>query len=142
MLHRLLILFVLAASLLSAQAPVEKQDQPKQPPKEEEQAPPDEDAINQNKIYTFNPVQAKKELAQGEFYFKTRHNYRAAANRFREATKWNPGFAEAWLRLGDAAEKQNDKKTVAEAYAKYLELQPDAKNAPEIRKRLEKYKHN
>ena len=141
MLRRLPILFFLAASALAAQAPSEKQDQAK-PPKEEEQAPPDEDAINQAKIYTFNPVQAKKELSAGEFYFKTRHDYRAAANRFREAIKWNPGFAEAWLRLGDAAEKQNDKKTVAEAYAKYLELQPDAKNAPEIRKRLEKFKHN
>ena len=141
MLRRLPILFCLAASALAAQAPSEKQDQAK-PPKEEEQAPPDEDAINQARIYTFNPVQAKKELSAGEFYFKTRHDYRAAANRFREAIKWNPGFAEAWLRLGDAAEKQNDRKTVAEAYAKYLELQPDAKNAPEIRKRLEKFKHN
>src|SRR5579862_8561696 len=104
MLQRLPILLLLTVSTAAAQAPTEKQEQAKQPPKEEEQAPPDEDAINQAKIYTFNPVQAKKELAQGEFYFKTRHNYRAAANRFREATKWNPGFAEAWLRLGEAAE--------------------------------------
>ena len=47
----------------------------------------------------------------------------------------------AWLRLGDTAEKQNDEKTAAAAYAKYLELQPDAKNAAEIKKRLEKAKH-
>jgi tetratricopeptide (TPR) repeat protein len=131
-------LVFLAVSACAASPAAQKQDQPKPPPKEEEQAPPDEDQMNEAKIYTFNPVQAKKELAAGEFYFKTRRDYRAAANRFREATKWNPGFAEAWLRLGDAAEKQNDNKTVTEAYTRYLEIQPEAKNAPEIKKRLEK----
>ena len=85
-------------------------------------------------------LQAQKEVRTGEFYFK-KGSYRAAATRFREATRWNPTFAQAWLRLGDAAEKQNDEKTVAEAYAKYLELQPDAKNAPEIKKKLDKVKH-
>jgi tetratricopeptide (TPR) repeat protein len=141
MARRLSVLLFLAFAAF-AETPAQKQEQSKQPPKEEEQAPPDEDQMNADKIYSFNPVQAKKELATGEFYFKTRHDYRAAANRFREATKWNPGFAEAWLRLGDAAEKQNDHKTVIEAYGKYLEIQPDAKNAPEIKKRLEKLKQH
>lgn len=136
---RWLSFLIFLAVAAFAETPAQKQEPAKQPPPEE-QAPPDEDQINQQKIYSFNPVQAKKELAAGEFYFKTRHDYRAAANRFREATKWNPGFAEAWLRLGDAAEKQNDHKTVAEAYGKYLEISPDAKNAPEIRKRLDKVK--
>ena len=132
------LIFVAVAGCAGA-AP-QKQEQPKQPPPREEQAPPDEDQMNEAKIYVFNPVQAKKELSAGEFYFKTRHDFRAASYRFREATKWNPGFAEAWLRLGDAAEKQNDRKTVVEAYGKYLELQPDAKNAADIRKKLEKAK--
>jgi len=138
---RWLSAFLFVAVAAFADTPPQKQDQAKQPPKEEEQVPPDEDQANEAKVYSFNPVQAKKELSAGEFYFKTRHDFRAAANRFREATKWNPGFAEAWLRLGEAAEKQNDLKTAAGAYAKFLELQPNDKNAPEIKKKLEKWKH-
>ena len=56
------------------------------------------------KEYSFNPVQSKKEVTVGEFYFK-KGDFKAAAGRFREATKWNDGNAEAWLRLGDAEEK-------------------------------------
>src|SRR3954465_10985216 len=103
----------------------QKKDEKKEPAKQEdEQPPPDEDAAATAKVYSFNPLQAQKEVRTGEYYFK-KGSYRAAASRFREATKWNPTFAQAWLRLGDAAEKQNDAKTIAEAYAKYLELQPD-----------------
>ena len=123
-----------------------KAEQKKQPASQEEAKPqeepppPDEDALANAKVYSFNPVQAQKEIRTGEFYFK-KGSYRAAATRFREATKWNPTNAQAWLRLGDTAEKQNDPKTIAEAYAKYLELQPDAKNSAEIKKRLDKAKH-
>ena len=123
----------------------QKQEEKKEPAKqeqakpEEEPPPPDEDAALNARVYTFNPLQAQKEVRTGEFYFK-KGSYRAAATRFREATRWNPTYAQAWLRLGDCAEKQNDGKTVGEAYGKYLELQPDAKNAAEIRKKLDKIK--
>ena len=60
--------------------------------------------------------------------------------RFREATKWNSGNSEAWLRLGDAAEKNKDADIEKEAYAKYLELTPDATDGPEIRKKIAKLK--
>src|SRR5262249_18305371 len=66
--------------------------------------------------------------------------YRAAAMRFEEATKWDGTSAEAYLRLGEAKEKQHDKKAAAAAYAKYLEIAPDAKEAADVRKRLEKLK--
>jgi predicted TPR repeat methyltransferase len=73
----------------------------------------------------------------GEFYFK-KGKYSAAANRFREATLWNPGFAEAYLRLGEAAEKQHDTKTEKAAYSKYLEVAPDSKHTAEVKKKLSK----
>jgi predicted TPR repeat methyltransferase len=60
--------------------------------------------------------------------------------RFTEATKWNDGNSEAWLRLGETEEKLKDPKTAKEAYTKYLELASDAKNAGEIRKKLQKLK--
>ena len=137
---RWLYALIFVAVTACAETPAQKQEQTKQPPKEEDQAPPDEDQTNEAKVYSFNPVQAQKELGTGEFYYK-KGDYRAAAGRFREATKWNPGFAKAWLRLGEATEKQNDHKAAVAAYAKYLEIQPDAKNAAEIRKKLEKLKH-
>ena len=68
------------------------------PPKEEE--PPEEDVSLKPKEYSFNPLQASKELRIGEYYFKKK-NYRAAASRFREATHWNPSFADAFLRLAE-----------------------------------------
>ncbi|MBI3472818.1 MAG: tetratricopeptide repeat protein [Candidatus Solibacter usitatus] len=106
-----------------------------QQPKKE-QAPPEEDeSLAAPKEYSFNPLQAAKEMRTGDFYFKKR-NYRAAARRYEEAAKWNPGLAEAYLRLGEAREKQRDAKGARDAYAKYLEVAPDAKNAGDVKKKL------
>jgi tetratricopeptide (TPR) repeat protein len=101
--------------------------------------PPEEDTSITTKEYGFNPLQAKKEIIVGNEYFK-KHSYRAAAGRYAEATKWNSGDAEAWLRLGEAQEKLKDGKAAREAYSKYLELASDAKNVDEIRKKLDKLK--
>ncbi len=116
-----------------------KKERPKPPVSSQEEVPPEEDESLTVKEYSFNPVQAEKEVRVGNYYFK-KGSYRAAAQRFREATKWNEGLGEAWLRLGEAEEKQKDPKSAREAYTKFLELSPDAKNAPEIRKKLEKLK--
>ena len=108
-----------------------------QKPAPQEQEPPEEDESVKKKEYAFNPLQASKEVQIGNFYFK-KGSYRAAAQRFREATQWNAGLAEAWLRLGEAQEKLKNPKAAREAYAKYLELDPDGKNAAEIRKKINK----
>ncbi len=99
------------------------------------QEPPEEDETLAAREYAFNPLQAEKELRVGNFYFK-KGSYRAAASRFREATRWNPGFAEAWLRLGEAQEKLGDQKAAREAYEKFLSLAPKHKRAAEIRKKV------
>ncbi|HYW43648.1 MAG TPA: tetratricopeptide repeat protein [Bryobacteraceae bacterium] len=107
--------------------------------KGKEEVPPEEDKALTTDDYSFNPLQAQKEVQTGNFYFK-KGSYRAAEGRFREATKWNDGYAEAWLRLGEAEEKLKDPKAAKEAYARYLEMAPDAKNAAEIRAKLQKLK--
>jgi len=107
-----------------------QQQKPPQP-----QEPPEEDEALVVKEYSFNPLQAEKELKTGNFYFK-KGSYRAAARRFREATNWNAGYAEAYLRLGEAQEKLKDHPAARQAYAKFLELAPDDKRAPEVRKRI------
>ncbi len=149
MVRRLLILVLACGipALLHAQStpPAEgelkprqhKQDAPKGGAKEE--MPPEEDVDMGNIEYSFNPLQAEKDVKVGNFYFK-QGKYRAAEGRFRAATKWNDGFADAWLRLGEAAEKLKDPKAAREAYTKYLEIASDAKDAREIRKRLQKLK--
>jgi tetratricopeptide (TPR) repeat protein len=106
---------------------------------DKEEVPPEEDASLSTKEYSFNPLQSKKDVDVGNEYFK-KHSYRAAAGRFREATKWNDQNSEAWLRLGEAEEKLRDPKAAREAYTKYLAVASDAKNASEIRKKLEKLK--
>jgi len=133
------VLALFLAGSLSLAADDLKKQRPQTPVSDKEEVPPEEDESLTVKEYTFNPLQAQKEVSVGNYYFK-KGSFRAAALRFREATKWNAGDAEAWLRLGDAAEKQKDSKTIKEAYSKYLELSPDAKNAAEIRKKIEKLK--
>jgi tetratricopeptide (TPR) repeat protein len=131
-------LVVLTLMPLFAQGPVLKKRGETQPTTQNG-LPPEEDTSTTTKEYAFNPLQAKKEITVGNEYYK-KHSYRAAAGRFIEATKWNSGDAEAWLRLGETQEKLKDQKAAREAYGKYLELASDAKNADEIRKKIEKLK--
>lgn len=134
------VLVLLMALAATGVADDLKKERPKPPVSDQEEVPKEEDeSLTTSKEYSFNPLQAQKEVRVGNYYFK-KGAYRAAAMRFREATKWNSGDAEAWLRLGETAEKQKDDKTVKEAFSKYLELAADAKDAPEIRKKLEKLK--
>jgi tetratricopeptide (TPR) repeat protein len=101
--------------------------------------PPEEDKTNAPRTYSFNPVQSKKEVEIGTEYFR-KGNYVAAVSRFDAATKWNDGNADAWLMLGEAQEKKSNEKAARLAYQKYLELSPDGKEAPQVKKRLAKLK--
>jgi len=116
-----------------------QKERPKAPTSGKEEVPPEEDKSLSVDSYSFNPLQAQKDLTVGNYYFK-QHKYRAAETRFREALKWNDGFGEAWLRLGEVEEKLKDPQAAKEAYTKYLEVDSDAKNAAEIRKKVEKLK--
>ncbi len=109
-------------------------DQPKSQ-QQTDQEPPEEDESLAPKTYSFNPLEAEKDLKVGLYYFK-KGNYKASTSRFREATLWNPTYAEAFLRLGESEEKLKDKKAADEAYSKYLALSPDAKDAEAIKKKL------
>jgi len=102
--------------------------------------PPDEDAAaNPKEQYTFNPLKSKKSVSAGLYYFN-KGNYKAASDRFREATLWNEGNADAWLKLGESEEKREQPKNARAAYEKYLQLAGNGKSAAEIKKRLERLK--
>jgi tetratricopeptide (TPR) repeat protein len=109
--------------------------QQEKPPAPAPVEPPEEDESLKEREYSFNPLQAQKEFNVGNFYFK-KGSYKAAAMRYEEAVKWNPGYAEAYLRLGEAREKLGQKREAIEAYKAFLENAPDHKRAAEIRKKL------
>jgi tetratricopeptide (TPR) repeat protein len=94
----------------------------------------DEDVLPQTE-YAFNPIQAEKDLKIGDFYWK-KGNHRAAAARYLEATRWNPGFADAYWRLGEAREKLNQPAEALNAYRKYLDVEGGGKKAGEAKKRI------
>ena len=89
----LLMASALAALPAAGQKTGEKQKASKQ--ETQEQEPPEEDVTAKPKVYAFNPLQATKEVQIGNYYFK-KGSWNAAAMRFREATKWNPG----WVKRG------------------------------------------
>lgn len=145
-----LLLAAAAAPLLAQDSAQSQQAPPPNTPKLERERPPektsDKDAVPPEEDttigttqYSFNPLQAKKDIEVGNEYAK-KHNFRAAASRYTSATKYNDGDAEAWLKLGEAEEKLKDKDAARGAYQKYLDVASDAKNAGEIRKRVDKLK--
>ncbi len=127
---RVLVLFASIALSFAVAQP------PKRPPPPVVEEPPEEDESAKPKEYTLNPLQAEKELRIGAYYAK-KGSYKAAAARFQEATMWNPSSAEAFFRLAETREHLADWKSAKAAYQKYLELEPDSKSAPAIRKKLE-----
>ena len=122
----------LAPGIAAQQKPPEQK-----PPEQQEEAPPEEDVTEKPKEYSFNPLQAEKEVRVGNYYFR-KGSYRAAVLRFREATKWNANLRKRIFGWERRRRKQKDWKSAREAYEKFLELAADDKRAPEVRKKVEK----
>ncbi len=111
-----------------------------------QEIPEEDEDLSAKTEYVFNPIQANKEMKVGDFYWK-RGSFRAAAGRYEEATKWNPGFAEAFWKLGLAKEKLVEEETLEEkkkiereeaaaAFAKYLEIESDGKRAKDAKQKI------
>ena len=131
---RVLILGFFLASALPAQ---QKQQTapPPSPPALQEQEPPEEDPDLKPKEYSFNPLEASRNITAGNFYFK-KANYRAASRRYLEATKWDPNSTEALLKLGESYEKMRDSASARETYEKYLTIASDPKDVEAVKKRI------
>ena len=140
--------------LLAGLLPLAAQEQttPQNPPPKpqlEERTPPktsgkqavpaEEDKSFLSEAHSFNPLQSQKSVDVGDHYFKN-GKFQGAAYRYKDATLWNDGNADAWLKLGRVEEKLKDRAAAKEAYAKFLELSPDAKDAGSIRKKLQSMK--
>jgi tetratricopeptide (TPR) repeat protein len=131
--------------------PAQEQTTPQEPPKPQleqrvppktsgkQAQPPEEDKSFLNEEHSFNPLQSQKSVEVGDGYYKL-GKLNGAAYRYKDATLWNDGNAEAWRKLGMVEEKLKDKEAEKAAYAKYLELSPDAKDAAAIRSKLQRLK--
>jgi tetratricopeptide (TPR) repeat protein len=128
---RAVLLTLFLALTVAAQEP----KPPAPPPGAQEQEPPEEDPDLKPKEYSFNPLEASRNIVAGNFYFK-KGNYRAAARRYLEASKWDPTSAEALLRLGEADEKLRDFSGARESYEKFVMLSSDAKEIDAVKKKL------
>jgi len=127
---RAVLLSLLLALPLAAQ-----QSKPPAPPPAQEQEPPEEDPDLKPKEYSFNPLEASRNITAGNFYFK-KGNFRAASRRYLEASKWDPTSAEAELRLGEADEKLRNFTEAREAYEKFITLSSDGKEIEAVKKKL------
>jgi tetratricopeptide (TPR) repeat protein len=58
-------------------------------------------------------------------------------NYLKEAIACDPSRAIAYLNLGDAYAKLIRNEEARQAYTKYLDLAPDSKSAPEVKKKLD-----
>jgi tetratricopeptide (TPR) repeat protein len=117
----------------------ELKDRPKPKTSGKQMVPAEEDKDMAREDFSFNPLESQKWVARGDFYWK-KSKYAAAAGRYEGATKLNEGNAEAWLKLAKVDEKLRDMAGAKAAYTKYLAVSPDAKDAADIRKKLEKMK--
>ncbi|MEO8048960.1 MAG: tetratricopeptide repeat protein [Acidobacteriota bacterium] len=130
---RAVLLSFFLAFLLAAQQP--KPPAPPAAPSVQEQEPPEEDPDLKPKEYSFNPLEAARNITAGNFYYK-KGNYRAASRRYLEASKWDPASAEAQMRLGEADEKLRDFNGAREAYEKVVSLSSDAREIEAVKKKL------
>jgi len=75
---------------------------------------------------------ASKSVEIGDFYLR-RRKYQAALSRFQDALKIDPHYAPAYRELGRVYEKMGQWKKSLDAYQKYLDELPSAKDAREAK---------
>ena len=111
---------LLLALVLSVVAP---------PARAQEKAAPS-DAMDETRPYVTPP--AWKSVEIGDFYLR-RKRYRAALSRYQEAIKTDPYYAQGYLGLGKVYDRIGLKQKALEAYRKYLDLLPSAKEAEQAK---------
>jgi tetratricopeptide (TPR) repeat protein len=107
-----------------------------QPPDETDL--PEEDETVKPRVYTYDPIEAERNIKVGKFYMHQGgdRGYRAAAGRFQDATKYDPKSAEAFFLLGQAEQKLKHKEKAEAAFHHVIALSPDSKLAKEAQKKL------
>jgi len=89
-------------------------------------------ASKDDPVRVFVSPAASKSVEIGDFYLK-RRKYKAALSRFQEALQTDPHYAPAYRELGKAYEKMGFWQKSLDAYRKYLDELPSAKDAREAK---------
>jgi len=84
---------------------------------------------------TADPARASQDTRVGLFYLQT-HDYKGAYDRFAEASKIDPGDADAVFGLAVSAQHMNRRDEAIRNYRLYLSALPDGPRAKEARKAL------
>jgi tetratricopeptide (TPR) repeat protein len=85
--------------------------------------------------YIYNPKLAAQDMKVGSFYFNT-SDYKGAYARFKEATRVDPGNADAVFSLAEAARALKLNSEAADNYRIYLDAVPNGSKAKAARKAL------
>lgn len=97
--------------------------------------PPEEDQSVAPEKFVLDPLEAKRNVKIGDFYWR-KGDYIGAKNRYVRAIKFNPSFAEAYYKLGRAEEKLHNPTAAKAALKRAIQLAPDSKIAREAKKQL------
>ena len=95
-------------------------------------APDGSDAISRR---INNSAPAQHDVEVGEYYMK-REKYDAAIDRFTEAVKLMPDYAQAHKLMGEAYEKKKFLPEARQAYQKFLACKISPKESEEIQRRV------
>lgn len=97
--------------------------------------PPEEDQSVAPEKFVFDPLEAKRNVQIGDFYWR-KGDYIGAKNRYLRAIKFNPNSAEAYYKLGKAEDKLHNTAAAKAALKKAIQIAPDSKIAREAKKQL------
>jgi tetratricopeptide (TPR) repeat protein len=89
--------------------------------------------------HEWNPHRAAKNIEVGDYYFK-RKNYRAAADRYREALVYKNNDAVATFRIAVCLEKLDQPDEARKEYEKYLQILPHGPQADAAQKAVDRLK--
>jgi len=91
-----------------------------------------------SEFHPWNPHKAAKDIEVGDYYFKERKNYRAAAERYREALLYKQNDAVATFRLAICLEKMGQPDEARKEYESYLKILPHGPQAEEAQKAIQR----
>ena len=89
-------------------------------------------AVKADPIRNYASPSASKSVEIGDFYLR-RKKFSAALSRFQEALKTDPHYAPAYRELGKVYEGMGQRQKALDAYRKYLDELPSAKDAREAK---------
>jgi tetratricopeptide (TPR) repeat protein len=93
-----------------------------------------------SEFHPWNPHKAAKDIEVGDYYFKERKNYRAAADRYRDALLYKENDAVATFRLAVCLEKMDQPDEALKEYEAYLKILPHGPQEVDAQKAIQRLK--